>query len=60
MNGNEIRWSSDMTNLIKIFEDNFGADFWKHLAIVYTMWGFNNESVKIRKRQGITAADREM
>ena len=50
VNGNEIRWDSNTTNLVKIFEDNFGTGFWKHFAIVYTMWSYGAKGVKIRER----------
>ena len=36
VNGNDVRWDQNTTNLVKIFEDNFGVEFWKHFAIVYT------------------------
>ena len=38
VNGTEIRWDSNTTSLVKIFEDNFGVNFWKNFAIVYSMW----------------------
>ena len=48
------RWNSTTTNLIKIFEDNFGTGFWHHFAIVYTRWGFDSASEKRRKKAKIS------
>ena len=54
------RWNSTTTNLIKIFEDNFGTGFWHHFAIVYTRWGFDSASEKRRKKAKISQAAREV
>ena len=59
MNGNDIRWDQNTTNLVKIFEDNFGVGFWHNFCIVYTQWGFDSGSERKRKRQGITKEKRE-
>lgn len=54
INADDIRWSSTTTNLVKIFEDNFGVGFWHHFAIVYTRWGFDPTSERRRKKAKIS------
>ena len=46
----ELRLDEVVRGTLQKLEDCFGCDFWDHLDIVYTMWGYDEEAERDRRR----------
>ena len=46
----EFRLDETIRGTLQKFEDSLGTEFWDHLDIVYTMWAFDDEAERDRRR----------
>ena len=58
LNGSNMRFDENTKKLIQIFEDNFGSQFWKNTAIMFTFWSSSPSAKETRELQNLTKAQR--
>jgi hypothetical protein len=53
-----MRFDENTRKLIQIFEDNFGSQFWKNTAIMFTWWSSSPSAKETRELSELTKAKR--